>query len=89
MQVALYWTLRSALFLLTYAVMWSLHWFDIFAVLFAFVVAWIVGYVAFPRLRKKAAAQMDGWITRGQRGIDADAEAEDEHSASEGPHSRA
>ena len=85
MHVALYWTLRTALFLLTYAVVWSLHWFDIFAVLFAFVVAWIVGYVAFPTLRRRAAEQMDGWIARGHKGIESDAAAEDEQVSSDGP----
>ena len=85
MHVVWYWTLRTALFLVIYAVLWSLKWFDIFAVLFAFVIAWVVGYVAFPTLRKRAAGQMEGWISRGQRGIDADAVAEDDQISPDGP----
>lgn len=77
MYVALYWLVRTAIFLVVFAVLWSLRWFDIFAVLVAFVLAWAVGYLAFPAMRRRAAEQMDGWITRGHKGIENDAHVED------------
>lgn len=77
MHVLLYWLVRTGIFLAVYAVFWALNWFDIFAVLVAFVVAWVLGYVAFPQLRRKAMVQMDGWITRSRTGIEADAGVED------------
>lgn len=80
MYVALYWLVRTAIFLAVFAVLWSLRWFDIFAVLVAFVVAWALGYIAFPSMRRRAAEQMDGWITRGHQGIESDADVEDEES---------
>lgn len=81
MHVLLYWLVRTAIFLAVYAALWALKWFDIFAVLVAFVVAWVLGYVAFPGLRRKAMAQMDGWITRSRKGIEADAVVEDTEQA--------
>ena len=77
MQVVIYWLARTAIFLAIYGALWALKWFDIWAVLIAFIVAWIVGYIALPGLRAKAAAQMDGWISRSQRGIDKDHDVED------------
>jgi hypothetical protein len=77
MHVLLYWLVRTGIFLVVYAAFWALKWFDIFAVLVAFVVAWVLGYVAFPGLRRKAMAQMDGWITRSRTGIETDAGVED------------
>ena len=81
MHVLLYWLVRTAIFLAVYGALWALKWFDIFAVLVAFVVAWVLGYVAFPGLRRKAMAQMDGWITRSRKGIEADAVVEDTEQA--------
>jgi hypothetical protein len=81
MHVALYWLVRTAIFLLVFAILWALGWFDVFAVLFAVVPAWALSYIAFPGLRRKAAAQMDGWISRSRTGIDADAGAEDAEAA--------
>ena len=81
MHVLLYWLVRTAIFLAVYGALWALKWFDIFAVLVAFVVAWVLGYVAFPGLRRKAMEQMDGWITRSRKGIEADAVVEDTEQA--------
>lgn len=75
--MVLYWLVRTAIFLAVFALLWLLRWFDVFAVLVAFVVAWALSYIAFPGLRRKAMEQMDGWITRSRRGVEADAEVED------------
>ncbi len=77
MQVLVYWLMRTATFLGVYAVLWALNWFDIWAVVLAFIVGWAVSYAAFPGMRARAAAQMDGWITRSRRGIESDDEVED------------
>lgn len=81
MAVTRYWLVRTALFLAVYLVLWWLRWFDIFAVLVAFVIAWLLGYILFPKMRVAAQLQMDGWISRGQRGIEADADEEDAERA--------
>jgi len=77
MQVLSYWLMRTATFLVIYAVLWVLNWFDIWAVVLAFIVGWAVSYAAFPKMRRRAAAQMDGWINRTQRGIEDDEDVED------------
>jgi ABC-type bacteriocin/lantibiotic exporter with double-glycine peptidase domain len=80
MHVLLYWLVRTAIFLLVFAVLWALGWFDVFAVLFAVIPAWALSYIAFPRLRRRAAEQMDGWISRSRSGIEADAGEEDKEA---------
>lgn len=77
MQVLAYWAVRTAMFLVAYAALWALKWFDIWAVLIAFVVAWAASYVALPGMRAKATAQMDRWINRSRKGIVADEAEED------------
>ncbi|NTV38443.1 MAG: DUF4229 domain-containing protein [Demequinaceae bacterium] len=77
MQVLAYWLMRTAMFLGVYAALWALKWFDIWAVLIAFIVGWAVSYVAFPGMRRRAAVQMDGWITRSRRGNVSDDAVED------------
>lgn len=77
MQVLAYWLTRTATFLAIYAALWTLKWFDIWAVLIAFIVGWAVSYVAFPAMRRRAAIQMDGWITRSRRGTVRDDAVED------------
>jgi ABC-type bacteriocin/lantibiotic exporter with double-glycine peptidase domain len=81
MHVLLYWLLRTAIFLLVFAALWALGWFDVFAVLFAVIPAWALSYIAFPGLRRRAADQMDGWINRSRVGIEADAGVEDKEAA--------
>lgn len=77
MQVLAYWLMRTALFLAIYAGLWALKWFDIWAVLVAFIVGWALSYIAFPGMRIRAAAQMDGWISRSRRGLEKDDAVED------------
>lgn len=77
MHVALYWLVRTALFLAVYALLWWLRWFDIWAVVLALFIGWVLSYVAFPGLRSRASQQMDGWIRRSETGVVADADAED------------
>lgn len=81
MHVVIYWAVRTAMFLAVYAGLWALKWFDVWAVLLAFVIAWAASYVAFPGMRLKAAAQMDGWINRSRKGIEADEADEDAEAA--------
>ena len=83
MQVLTYWLMRTATFLGVYAVLWALKWFDIWAVLIAFIVGWAVSYVAFPTMRRRAAVQMDGWITRSRRGNVSDDAVEDAEAGGE------
>jgi hypothetical protein len=83
MHVALYWLVRTAIFLAVFAALWALGWFDVFAVLFAVIPAWALSYIAFPGLRRRASEQMDGWITRSRSGIDADAGVEDAEAEAE------
>lgn len=77
MQVLAYWLARTAIFLVIYALLWALNWFDIWAVVLAFILGWAVSYAALPGMRVRAAAQMDGWINRSQRGIESDEDVED------------
>lgn len=83
MQVLSYWLTRTTTFLAAYAVLWMLNWFDIWAVVLAFVVGWAVSYAAFPGMRARAAEQMDGWINRSRRGIESDGAVEDSETSGE------
>ena len=83
MQVLAYWLMRTATFVVIYVVLWALKWFDIWAVLLAFILGWAVSYAAFPGMRTRAAAQMDGWINRSRRGIESDEAVEDSESSGE------
>lgn len=83
MQVLAYWLIRTAIFLAVYAALWALRWFDIWAVLVAFVIGWAVSFVAFPGMRTRAAAQMDGWINRSRKGIERDESIEDAEASSD------
>lgn len=83
MQVLAYWLMRTAIFLGVYAALWALRWFDIWAVLVAFVIGWAVSFVAFPGMRTRAAAQMDGWINRSRKGIERDESIEDAEASTD------
>ncbi len=79
MKVLMYWLARTLLFVAVLAILWGVGWRDLFAMVAAFIVAWLVSYLVLPRMRKAAAEQMDGWITRAQRPLaeaDADEDAE-------------
>lgn len=62
MKVFVYWAARSALFLVFWAGLRLLPWPEIIAVLAAFVLAWLVSYLALPTMRLAAGTQLDGWI---------------------------
>ncbi len=83
MQVLAYWLARTAMFLGVYALLWALGWFDIWAVVLALVAGWAVSYAALPGMRARAAAQMDEWIGRSQRGIESDEAVEDSETNAE------
>jgi hypothetical protein len=83
MHVAIYWLVRTAIFLAVFGVLWALGWFDVFAVLFAVIPAWALSYIAFPGMRRRATEQMDGWINRSRSGIELDASVEDAEASSE------
>ncbi len=77
MQVLAYWLMRTAVFLAAFGVLYAMRWYDFWALLLALIVGWIVSYIAFPGMRLRAAQQMNGWLARGHRRVDEDADAED------------
>lgn len=78
MKVFLYWLARLGVFLAVAGFLWFVvGWQDIISVIASFIVGWLVSYLLLPGLRRAAAAQMDGWISRSQRGLDA-ADAEED-----------
>jgi divalent metal cation (Fe/Co/Zn/Cd) transporter len=81
MSVLVYWLARTAIFVGCVALLWTLGWWDVLSVIAAFVVAWLVSYLALPGLRRRAALQMEGWLSRTQErhhtdDVDEDAEAD-------------
>jgi len=80
MRVLLYWLARLGIFAVIAAILWvGLKWQDLLSLIAAFVLAWLVSYLVLPGLRRDAATQMDGWISRSERGIrTADAEEDAE-----------
>lgn len=80
MRVVMYWLVRVGIFVAVAAVLWFvLQWQDLIALIAAFVLAWLISYLALPGMRRDAAEQMDGWISRSERGIrEADAEEDAE-----------
>jgi hypothetical protein len=83
MRVLAYWAARLGIFLAIAAVLWwVVRWQDLVSLIFAFVLGWLVSYLALPGLRRDAAGQMDGWMTRSEKGIrEADAEEDAEIGA--------
>ncbi|WP_296666211.1 DUF4229 domain-containing protein [Demequina sp.] len=77
MSVLAYWAARSGIFIAVLGVLWAVGWRDVIVFIAAFVVAWLVSYLALPTLRVRAAAQMDGWISRSEKGIREAAAQED------------
>ena len=78
MRVVTYWAARLGIFLAIAAFLWwVVRWQDIISVLFAFVLGWLVSYLLLPGMRRAAAVQMDGWMTRSERSIRA-ADAEED-----------
>ncbi|MDN4475350.1 DUF4229 domain-containing protein [Demequina sp. SYSU T00192] len=77
MSVLAYWGARTGIFLAVLGVLWAVGWRDVIAFFAAFIVAWLVSYLALPGLRVRAAEQMDGWISRSEKGIREAAAEED------------
>jgi hypothetical protein len=84
MRVVTYWAARLGIFVAIAAFLWwVVKWQDIVSVIAAFILAWLVGYLLLPHMRRDAVAQMDGWMTRSEKSIrEADAEEDAEIDAS-------
>lgn len=80
MKVVAYWAVRTALFLALVAVLWLAGGRDLISVVVAFVMAWLLGYILFPGMRREAALQLDGWIESFQNRHRAD-DADEDHEA--------
>lgn len=80
MRVLSYWLARLGIFAVIAAFLWwVVKWQDVISLIASFVLGWLVSYLLLPHLRRDAAAQMDGWMTRSERGIrEADAEEDAE-----------
>ncbi|WP_062131260.1 DUF4229 domain-containing protein [Demequina aestuarii] len=78
MKVFVYWAARTAIFVAVLAALWLVGWFDVIAVIAAFVLAWLISYLALPGMRLAAQEQMASVIERSQRGL---READDEEDA--------
>ncbi|WP_062518832.1 DUF4229 domain-containing protein [Demequina silvatica] len=82
MSVLAYWGVRTGIFATIVFGLWLVGWWDVIAIIAAFVLAWLVSYLMLPGLRVRAAQQMDGWISRGEKGLrEADAEEDAEIGA--------
>lgn len=68
MRVMAYGAARLGLFFALAGVLYLIGWWDIIALVAALVLSWLIGYLALPGMRLRAAQQMDGWIERSQRG---------------------
>lgn len=79
MKILAYWAARTGIFLAVVAVLWLVGWFDIIAVIAAFVLAWLISYLVLPRLRREAQEQMAAMLDRsGQSRREADAQEDAE-----------
>ncbi|GIG54917.1 DUF4229 domain-containing protein [Demequina activiva] len=79
MKIFAYWAARTGIFFAVVAALWLVGWFDIIAVIAAFVVAWLISYLALPRLRREAQEQMATMLDRSgkaRRAEDAEEDAE-------------
>ncbi|WP_062462804.1 DUF4229 domain-containing protein [Demequina soli] len=82
MSVLSYWGARTGIFLAVLGILWAVGWQDIMVFFAAFVVAWLVSYLLLPGMRLRAGEQMDGWISRSEKGLrEADAEEDAEIGA--------
>lgn len=64
MKVLAYWAARTGIFVAVLALLWAVGWRDILAVVAAFIVGWLISYLALPALRVNANTQMATWVTR-------------------------
>jgi len=85
MKVLTYWLARLGIFAVIAAFLWwVVKWQDLVSFLFAVLLGWLVSYLLLPHMRRDAAAQMDGWMTRSERSIrEADAEEDAEIGVAE------
>lgn len=91
MQIVAYWAVRTAVFLVVLGILYLVGWFDLIAVVAAMVIAWLVGYIALPGMRQRAAEQMAGVMSNaGSSRAELDAEEDAEVDAVSGePDSKA
>lgn len=86
MKVFAYWAARTGIFVAVLAALYLVGWFDLIAVIAAFVLAWLISYLTLPGMRRAAQEQMAGIIDRSQRGIrEADDEEDAEIGRADGP----
>jgi len=64
MKVLAYWAARTGIFVAVLALLWAVGWRDVLAMIAAFIVGWLISYLALPALRVNASTQMEGWVTR-------------------------
>lgn len=69
MKVLAYWAARTAIFAAVVVGLWAVGWFDVIAIIAAFILAWLISYLALPGMRRAAQEQMAGALDRSQRGI--------------------
>ncbi len=69
MKVVWYSLARIGVFAATLLALWLIGWFDIIAIFAAFVLAWLISYLALHRLRQAALAQMASMLNRSKSGI--------------------
>ncbi len=78
-HILTYWAVRTAVFLAVLGILYLVGWFDLIAVVAAMVIAWLVGFIALPGLRDRAAEQMAGLMSRAESSraeLDAEEDAE-------------
>ena len=77
MKVIGYWAARTGIFAAVMAVLWLVGWFDVIAVIAAFILAWLISYLALPGLRRDAQEQMAQMLDRSGKDRRAADESED------------
>ena len=85
MKVVTYWLARLGIFAAIAAFLWYVvKWQDLISLIFAVILGWLVSYLLLPHMRRDAAAQMEGWMTRSEESIrQADAEEDEEIGVAE------
>ena len=85
MKVVTYWLARLGIFAAIAAFLWYVvKWQDLISLISAVILGWLVSYLLLPHMRRDAAAQMDGWMTRSEESIrQADAEEDEEIGVAE------
>lgn len=89
MRIFVYWVVRTAIFAGVLVALWAVGWFDVLAVIAAFIIAWLISYLALATLRQDAALQMDALLMRARESVHRHDAQEDEEIAQEHPSPRA